>query len=268
MNEKNEKNENNRVINENERLDRVNENIVLVQRRDGLTFGTDAYLLYAYMKSQRSAHALELGAGTGIISLLCLSKDKFANITAVEIQKSFAELVAENARINSLSHRLKSVCADLRDLKSADVGGKLFDVVFANPPYMQRESGAHNQNDEKNIARREMCGDIGDFCAGAKRLLRFGGSFYVVYRADRMTDLFSAMRQNKIEPKRLTLVHADAHSAPTLLLCEGRYGGAHGLFVTRPLIMHKDASAEKLENTPELDYIYEKGEFDESFVRK
>lgn len=259
-------NENNRVINENERLDRVNENIVLKQRRDGLTFGTDAYLLYAYMRAQKGARALELGAGTGIISLLCLSKNKFAAITAVEIQKSFAELTEENAEINGLSHRLSTVCADLRELTAADVGS--FDVVFTNPPYMQRDGGAHNKNDEKNIARREICGDIGDFCAAAKRTLKFGGSFYAVYRADRMTDLFAAMRQNKLEPKRLTLVHADARSAPTLLLCEGRYGGAPGLFVTRPLIMHKDASAEKLEYTPELEYIYEKGEFDGFFVRK
>ena len=73
------------------------------------------------------------------------------------------------------------------------------------------------------------------------------------------------MRNASIEPKRLTLVCADEKSSPTLLLCEGRYGGAPGLFVTRPLIMHKDASAKKLENSRELDYIYEKGEFDDSF---
>lgn len=253
--------------NKDERIDRVNENIIIKQRKGGLTFGTDAYLLYAYIKPQKGAHALELGAGTGIISLLCLAKNKFEDSFAVEIQDSFSSLIAENAAANGLSDRLFPICKDLRELSAKDIDNQL-DIVFANPPYMRMDSGAQNQNDEKNIARREIFGDIGDFCAAAKRMLRFGGSFYAVYRADRTTDLLSSMRENGIEPKRLTFVYADQRSAPVLLLCEGRRGGSAGIFVTRPLIMHKDASAEKLENTPELDYIYEKGEFDESFVRK
>lgn len=253
--------------NKDERIDRVNENIIIKQRKGGLTFGTDAYLLYAYIKPQKGAHALELGAGTGIISLLCLAKNKFEDSFAVEIQDSFSSLIAENAAANGLSDRLFPICKDLRKLSAKDIGNQL-DIVFANPPYMRMGSGAHNQNDEKNIARREVFGDIGDFCAAAKRMLRFGGSFYAVYRADRTTDLLSSMRENGIEPKRLTFVYADQRSAPVLLLCEGRRGGSAGIFVTRPLIMHKDASASVLENTPELNYIYEKGEFDDSFVRK
>ena len=40
-------------INADERLDRVNENITLIQKKDGLTFGTDAFLLAAFIKEQR-----------------------------------------------------------------------------------------------------------------------------------------------------------------------------------------------------------------------
>ena len=54
----------------NERLDKVNENITLIQKKDGLTFGTDAFLLASFIKSTPSKTAAELGAGTGIISLL------------------------------------------------------------------------------------------------------------------------------------------------------------------------------------------------------
>ena len=44
-----------------ERVDFVNENITLIQKTDGLTFGTDAYLLYAYMKKRPKAIAADLG---------------------------------------------------------------------------------------------------------------------------------------------------------------------------------------------------------------
>ena len=54
-----------------ERLDYVNEKITLIQKKNGLTFGTDAFLLAAYIKENKRARAAELGTGTGIISLLC-----------------------------------------------------------------------------------------------------------------------------------------------------------------------------------------------------
>ncbi len=246
------------------RVDEVNENITIRQRVSGLTFGTDAYLLYAYIKRKKNAVAAELGAGTGIISLLALSKGKAEKIYAFEVQKTFADLVSENAALNGMSDRLFPICADVRNASAKDIGAGC-DYVFSNPPYMRADCGFHNDNDEMNIARREVLGTINDFCLAAKRLLKFGGSFYTVYRPDRLSDLISAMRNASIEPKRLTLVCADEKAAPTLVLCEGRYGGAPGLFVTRPLIMHTDASAKKLENSRELDYIYEKGEFDDSF---
>ena len=53
-----------------ERLDEVNEQLRLIQKRQGLTFGTDAYLLAAFIRPQPRAKAIELGSGSGIISLL------------------------------------------------------------------------------------------------------------------------------------------------------------------------------------------------------
>ena len=68
----------------------INENLVLSQSADGLTFGTDAYMLAAYMKGGSKQSAADLGSGTGVISLLCQSKEKFNHIYAIEIQERFA----------------------------------------------------------------------------------------------------------------------------------------------------------------------------------
>ena len=61
-----------------ERLDAVNEKINLIQKKDGLTFGTDAYLLSAFATGGRSNVGADLGSGTGIIPLLCAAKEKAA----------------------------------------------------------------------------------------------------------------------------------------------------------------------------------------------
>ena len=45
------------MIYEDERLDEINDSLKLIQKKDGLTFGTDAFLLYAYLRKKRRACA-------------------------------------------------------------------------------------------------------------------------------------------------------------------------------------------------------------------
>jgi len=246
----------------NERIDKINENLSLIQKIDGLTFGTDAYLLYAYIRQKSGAKAADLGSGTGIISLLCLSKNKISQVDCVEIQPEFCDLIKRNARLNGFESSVSVVNKDVREL----TGGS-YDIVFSNPPYMKNDSGMGNTSDMKNIARREVFGDINDFCASASKNLKFGGLFYCVYRADRAVDLLCAMRLATIEPKRITFVHPDQRSRPSIVLVEGKKGASSGVYVTPALIMHEDASAKKLVDTDDLKYIYDNGEFHERFIK-
>lgn len=245
------------IIFDDERIDEVNENIRLIQKKAGLTFGTDAFLLAAYMKEQHRAVAAELGCGTGIISLLCAARNKFAHIHAFEIQEEFATLTKRNITLNSLDERVECHLADIRNVKPSDTGGEL-DVVFANPPYMLTDSGKPNIADAKNIARHEVCGGIYDFCACAKRLLKHGGRFYCVFRPDRLSALFSAMAENKLEPKEMTFVHADTETPPSMVLVCATLGGAPSLKVSAPLILHESFSGESSRKlSPRAERIYD-----------
>lgn len=241
----------------NERIDKVNEGIRLIQRTDGLTFGTDALFLSAYIK-QNNKKCVELGSGTGIISLLLLSRNKAQQIYAYEVQGSFADITQRNAVINGFEDRLTVLHKDIREATQSDINGDA-DVVFTNPPYMKNGAGLDNYTDEKNIARREIFGGIDDFCSAARRLLKFGGRFYCVYRPDRLIELLCSMRANNIEPKRITFIHADSDSSPSLILAEGRLGAGVELNVTRPLVIY--SSKEHNQYTPDTSYIYEYGNF-------
>jgi tRNA1Val (adenine37-N6)-methyltransferase len=229
-----------------EHIHAVNEGLSLIQKNNGLTFGTDAFLLAAYVTPEPRALCVDLGSGTGIISLLLAQKGKVARAVGVEVQAAFAKLIDKNAALNGLADRVSALHTDVRELSQIMLGahvgeeqGRAADIVVCNPPYMKTQSGARNEHDEKFIARHEVCGDIGDFCAAAARVLRFGGRFYVVYRPDRLGDLMAAMRAHALEPKRMTFVHADAESEPSMVLIEARAGGSVGLKVTAPLILHE-----------------------------
>ena len=103
------------------------------------------------------------------------------------------------------------------------------------------------------------------FTEAAKRLLKFGGSFYAVYRPDRLTDIFFAMRRSGLEPKRATFVHANTKSEASMVLIEAKRGGKSGMMLTKPLIIYKDETNKEYGN--DMQYIMEKGSFPEEFKR-
>ena len=242
-----------------ERIDEVNDKLKLIQRTDGLTFGTDALLLAGYI-SGKHRRAIELGGGTGIISMLLLAREKVGEAVAVEVQPEYAELIKRNAELNSLT-ALSAVCADVRDYKPEWEA----DVVYTNPPYMKVDSGKANLTDAKNVARHEVMGDIGDFCRAAKRMLRYGGRFAAVYRPDRLTDLIYGMREAGLEPKRMTFVHADAEAEPSMVLVEARADGKSGMLLTKPLLIYADRAHG--EYGEDMKYIMENGDFPAGFKR-
>ena len=239
-----------------ERLYTVNENLSLIQRDRGLSFGTDALLLAAFIPAQKDARAAELGTGTGIISMLLATRKKFKSITAAEIQPIYATLAERNIALNRLENTVSVVTADVREPAKIGTLGS-FDAVFSNPPYMKTTAGYANAEDEKNIARHEVHGDIGDFCAAAAKLLKYGGRFYCVYRTDRLADLICAMKHNNLEPKRMTYVHAHKDAPPSMVLTEARLGAGVGLKITRPLLLHTDKSAKS--DTEDMKTVYETG---------
>ena len=130
---------------------------------------------------------------------------------------------------------------------------------------MKSNSGQNNTLDKKAIARHEICGDIGDFCLAAKRKLKYGGSFYAVYRPDRLCDLLSAMREHTLEPKRMTFVHADTESEASMVLIEAKRGGRSGMMLTKPLIIYKDTTHQTY--GADMEYIMEKGSFPDAYKR-
>ena len=245
-------------LSENETLTKVNENIELIQNKNGLTFGTDAFLLASFIKAQKNSVAVELGGGTGIISLLCASREKFKMIYCAEIQPDFAEIIGRNAKLNNLDDKIVPLCEDVRNLKSSTLGCEC-DAVFSNPPYMKVDSGKRNDHDEKYIARHEVCGDIGDFCACAKRLLKHGGFFYCVWRPDRLVDLICAMRENNLEPKEMCFVHANTQTEPSIVLVKAKKGAASSLKMHEPLFLNLDDDSKML--TERAKKIYEECNF-------
>lgn len=225
----------------------INHELMLIQKRDGLKFGTDALLLSAFIRKHGAkARAIELGSGTGIISLLCLKREQFGFVTALEVQAEYAELTARNAELNQLSHRLCVVHTDMRDYGKCEEA----DIVFTNPPYMKVDCGKQNEKQEKFIARHEARGTIDDFCRCGAKMLKYGGYFYAVYRPDRLVDLLCAMRHASLEPKRMLYAAQSPLHMPSLVLVEAKKGAYSGCQIL-PCLFFRNADGSENRTTAE-----------------
>ena len=222
------------------RIEKVNDRIRLIQKVGGLAYGTDAYMLAAFVRPQPGACAVELGSGTGIVSLLCAEWGKLGRIYAIEIHPGLADAGRRNILLNEFEDKITQLCADIREIRPGALGGRL-DVVISNPPYMPSGHGRSCAQNIKNIARHETAGGIDEFCAAAARLLRQGGIFYVVWRPDRLVDLVTSLRQNRLEPKRMTFIYPDVSSPPSIVLTEARLGAAPSLKITPPLVLYQNS---------------------------
>ena len=241
-----------------ERINIINEGLRLIEDKNSLTFGTDAYLLAAYLPKRSYAKAVELGTGSGAISLLALTNKKCKSVYGIEVQPTIADIAKRNGEINAID-TFTVINKDLRQITASDTEGEV-DLVFSNPPYMKSTSGKLNDNQQKNISRHEIFGDIGDFCACAKKLLKHGGDFCVVYRPDRMADLIHQLKLHNLEPKKLTFIHANSHTPPSLLLISAKLGGKSGLVVDKPIYIYKDGVQEY---TDRYQKIYDTCSFEE-----
>ncbi len=219
----------------------INSGLKIYEPEGGIKFGTDALLLAHFMLPYAGRRGFELGTGSGVISLLYLSQNRSSHITAAEIQPVYASAAEVNADANGFSDRLLVVNEDIRLCREKYENGS-FDFVFTNPPYFGRNSGRTSANERRRKAFHEGESGIDDFLDSAAWLLKNGGRFYAVYRPERMAVLMHGMMTRGITAKRLRLVFSDSTKSPSLMLIEGRKGGADGMITMPNLYIYQDLS--------------------------
>ncbi|SEF70911.1 tRNA1Val (adenine37-N6)-methyltransferase [Eubacterium ruminantium] len=203
---------------------------LLIQNPEHFCFGTDAVLLANFASGRKSAKAVDLGTGTGIIPVLMLAKDKAREFTALEIQEEMAEMAGRSAELNSISERMHVVKGDIKDVKNLFPHDS-FDIVTSNPPYIVYGGGYHNPEEKVNIARHEILVRLEDVVSAASYLLKGGGRFAMVHKPFRLGEIIYYMQKYKIEPKRMQLVQPKEGCEANMVLIEGVKSAKSGLKV-------------------------------------
>ncbi len=190
------------------------------QRKKGYRFSLEAPLLADFIQPDSQDELLELGAGSGIISLL-LSIKSFSHITAVELQPALADLARRNVCLNRLEERIAVKEVDLRSF----FPWRKFDKIFSNPPYYKKGGGHISSSREKAIARHELACDIFDIMKVTADCLKPGGQAYFIYPFRQKNYFMEALHRYRlgISSKRNVVPYPD--SEPNLFLCAVDFSG-------------------------------------------
>ena len=91
---------------------------------------------------ERNFNLLELGTGTGAISISLAKSFKNAEIVATDISNSALKNAKENAKINKVDNRI--------DFKKSNwfynLNEEKYDYIVSNPPYLSKENSQYYQN--------------------------------------------------------------------------------------------------------------------------
>ena len=119
------------ILKEDERIDDLEfKGLKLIQNKNGFCFGVDAVLLSDFAKGiKKGANVVDIGTGTGIISILLCGKTNLNKIYALELQEEVAEMASRSVKLNNLEDRMEVININVKDCFNKTVNFKTWSRV-------------------------------------------------------------------------------------------------------------------------------------------
>lgn len=146
-------------------------NFTIKQSKKVFRVGTDGVLLGALADVENADKILEVGTGSGLISLMLAQRNPNAITSALDINAEAVALASENFRNSPFSNWIWAVHADFKEFKTE----KRFDLIISNPPYFE-----DNPSEKDLLARQQRELSFDELIKKSAQLLSPRGRFSVI----------------------------------------------------------------------------------------
>ena len=193
------------------------------QDRCAMKVGTDGVLLGSWAcrrKTDACMRVLDIGTGTGLISLFIAQRFPNAIVTAIDIDAEAAGQASDNFRLSPFNNRLSSQAMALQDMGETE----LYDLIVCNPPFFTDSLKSPNTN--RTIARHTTTLTFADIARKTSRLLYDDGILAVIVPADSKGKMESEAIFNGLSLQRQCYVKTKEGKPPKRVMMEfGRKAG-------------------------------------------
>ena len=152
------------------------------QSKDVFRVGTDGVLLGAMCNVKNAKKILEIGTGTGLISLMLAQRNVSAKISAIDINENAVKLASENFRNSIFYENLK---VELKDFKNFETNEN-FDLVVCNPPFFEENASAKDV-----LARQQVELNFRNLVERSTEIITKKGILSIILPSEAATDVKS-----------------------------------------------------------------------------
>jgi len=194
----------------------LDKQINIFQPENGYRTSSDAVLLSSLVNIKNGDSILDVGSGTGGISLCLAQRLKNYNpkIVGLELQKNLAELANLSAEVNGFSDFLQYINADIKE--KIALQNCSFHHVVTNPPYAQNDMPSPNKS--KAFAHNHHDFSLTkwlDFCL---KMLKPFGFLYLIHRAEALEEIVFALHKKAGNIRVIPLYSKKGQPAKRIML--------------------------------------------------
>ena len=173
------------------------------QDKCAMKVGTDGVLLGAWCPLENNPYSiLDIGAGTGILSLMLAQRSTAEQIDAIEIDEDAYEQCVDNFENSSWSDRLFCYHAGLDEFMEEPEDE--YDIIISNPPFYKEDY--KSENNQRDLARFTDALPFEDLIEAASILLSKNGIFSVIIPFKEEKNFIALARETELFPFKITRV--------------------------------------------------------------
>lgn len=177
--------------------------------------GTDGCLLGAWFCTDGSQRILDIGSGTGLISMMAAQRCN-AKIVGIEIDAIAAERAKANANKSPWGNRIEIIHSDLQNYTSEEP----FDTIVSNPPYFSNSLKCDNE--QRSLARHDDSLSPALFFTKSQELLSCKGKISLILPTDTIDKWINEATFKGFSTHRITQIQTTPRKAPKRALIELR----------------------------------------------
>ncbi len=230
--------------------------LILHQPASGHRIGTDAILLAAAAPPLARGLIVDVGAGAGAVGLALAQINPGAEVVLLEKNPRAAAFARQNVDANGLAARMRVVEADLFDVFSRKAQGlvEAADLVVTNPPFLNAGESRASPDSDRAMAHVLDAGGIEKWLRASLALLRPGGVFVLIHRADALDALLAAL-SGRLGALEILPVFPKQHEKAVRVILRGRKGAKTPLALLPGLVLHGEGGG----FTPRAEELHRRG---------
>ena len=144
----------------------------IIQEKSAMKVGTDGVLLGCWISCEKANNILDIGCGTGLITLMLGQRSLNSNVIGIEIDKIASQEAQLNSSNSDWEERIEIKHTSLQQFTPQ----LNFDLIVSNPPFFPQNKSQQS----RDIARHANTLSFEELIGNAAKLLAEKGIFSVV----------------------------------------------------------------------------------------